>query len=208
MGVEGAAIVDLLSVAFCRREEDSLMGENMGREMMRHFKGVYGLNDAPNSVLTDLTGLSGFELLRCRALLELGRRIGTAQKGEPSMPIPDPQGVYQHLEHLRREKKEYFWLILLDAKNRVIKSHAVHIGTLSMSLVGPREVFREAIREAASSIIVAHNHPSGDPTPSPEDVEITRRLNEIAKLLDIALLDHVIIGATHCVSLKEAGVLG
>jgi DNA repair protein RadC len=201
-------MVDLLTVAFSRREEDAVRGERMGREMLQRFDRVYLLADAAPDVLTELTGLEGFELLRCRVLIEIGRRIGRADKGEQPKPIADPRGVYEHLEHLRREKKEFFWLFLLDAKNQIIRDHAVHIGTLSMSLVGPREIFREAIREGACSIIVAHNHPSGDPTPSPEDVEITLRLKEIGEMLDIPLLDHVIVGATSFRSLKEMGTLG
>jgi len=96
---------------------------------------------------------------------------------------------------------------LLDAKNQLIRRADVHIGTANSSLVGAREVFREAVKDGAVGIIVAHNHPSGDPTPSPEDVAVTRQLRDAGKLLDIPLLDHVIIGESRHVSLRRMGLL-
>jgi DNA repair protein RadC len=110
-------------------------------------------------------------------------------------------------QQLRDEKREHFIVVLLDAKNKVIRHVTVHIGTLTSSIVGPREVFREAIREGASGIILAHNHPSGDPEPSIEDVSITRKLAEIGHVLDIPVLDHVILGEFKVVSLRQEGVI-
>jgi DNA repair protein RadC len=95
----------------------------------------------------------------------------------------------------------------LNSANGVIRKALIHIGTLTMSIVGPREIFREAVRDGASSIIVAHNHPSGDPSPSPEDIEITRILIDAGKLLDIPVLDHVIIGHRRYSSLNEMGFM-
>jgi len=117
--------------------------------------------------------------------------------------IDSPEDVFVLLDHLRHEKREHFVAILMDSKNGVQRVAPIHIGTLTMSLVGPREVYREAIKEGASSIIVAHNHPSGDPTPSPEDVQVTKKLIEVGEMLDIPVLDHVIIGYRNFVSMKE-----
>lgn len=203
-GIQAGSPVDLLSVGFSRREEDAV--ETLGRDIFKRFRGIERVGDASPEELTRITGLEGFEMLRCRALIEIGRRIGRAQPGQ-KFALDDPYKVVQHLEILRREKQEHFYVLHLDAKNHVVRSQQVHVGTLSMSVVGPREVFREAIREAASSIIVAHNHPSGDPTPSPEDIDITRKLKQIGELLDIPLLDHVIIGDPGFVSLRQKGVL-
>ncbi len=204
--MRGASAVDLVSVGFSRREDDAVHGEAMSRRLLSRFTGIQALGDAAAIDLGEVTGLEGFEVLRAQALMELGRRIGGAGRG-PVKSITSAADIFELLEHLRYEKREHFYAVLLDSKNSVLRSHAVHIGTVSMSIVGPREVFREAIREGAAALIVAHNHPSGDPTPSPEDLEVTKRLAEIGAMLDIPLLDHVIIGERRWVSLKDRGVI-
>lgn len=205
-GVKGCSTVDLVAVGFSRREEDAAHAQTMARRLLARFSSIQALGEAGVTDIGDLSGLEAFEVLRVQALLELGRRIGGAGKG-PVTSISSAEDVFALLEHLRFEKREHFYAILLDSKNGVLRSHSVHIGTVSMSIVGPREVFREAVREGAASLVVAHNHPSGDPTPSPEDVEVTKRLAEIGTLLDIPLLDHVIIGERRWTSLKERGVI-
>ncbi len=206
LGVRGSSPIDLIAVGFSRREEDIDPAEDMARRMLARFSGIQGLGEASATDICDLTGLEGFEVVRSQALLELGRRIGGAGKG-PVSSITSAGDVVELLEFLKDEKREHFYAVLLNSKNGVIRTHQVHIGTVNMSIVGPREVFREAIREGAASIIVAHNHPSGDPTPSPEDIDVTTKLSEIGAMLDIPLLDHVIIGERRWVSLKEKGVL-
>lgn len=105
--------------------------------------------------------------------------------------------------HVRGLERETFHVLALDGKHRLLSRHAVSTGTLTTSLVHPREVFRAAVREGAAAVIAVHNHPSGDPEPSTEDVEVTRRLLEAGQLLGIPLLDHVVIGDARCVSLRE-----
>lgn len=135
--------------------------------------------------------------------VQLVRETGTAR-----LTLDSPKDVADILYHyLENEDREHFVSLMLDAKNRVIGLHTVSIGTLSAALVSPREVFKAAILANAASIIVAHNHPSGDVTPSPEDIQVTKHLREAGKLLDIEVLDHVIVGedGAHC-SLKLAGL--
>jgi DNA repair protein RadC len=129
-----------------------------------------------------------------------------AGKGEVEV-IEDPSDVACILDFLVNEKREHFYAVLLNSANEVMRKALIHIGTLTMSIVGPREIFREAIREGASTMIVAHNHPSGDPTPSPEDIEVTKQLVQAGKLLDIPVLDHVIIGRGAYRSLSEMGLM-
>ncbi len=205
-GVKSASPVELLAIGFSRRREDADAAETVARDMLKRFHSIGRVADASPEDITSGTGLEDFEILRCLALIELGRRAGYAEKGERK-EIDVPEDVYEHLEHLRYEKQEHFVALLLDSKNRVMRVANVHIGTLTMSLVGPREVFRIAIREGASAIIVAHNHPSGDPTPSPEDHEVTSRLVEVGKMLDIPVLDHVIIGDPESISFSRKGWL-
>ena len=176
----------------------------MARKILQRFQRLQALGDAAAQDLSELTGLESFEVLRAQALIELGRRTALASRGEVTH-IESKDDVEAALDFLRFEKREHFVAILLDAKNAILRIATIHIGTLTSSLVGPREVFREAIRDGASSIIVAHNHPSGNPEPSPEDLEVTRHLVQIGKMLDIPVLDHVIIGERRSVSLQSRG---
>jgi len=117
------------------------------------------------------------------------------EKGIERVQIEGPDDVAQIVSHyLEHEDREHFVTVMLDAKCRVIGIHTVHIGTLNCSLVSAREVFKAAILSNAASIILAHNHPSGDVTPSPEDIQVTKTLTAAGKLLDIDVLDHLIIG--------------
>lgn len=121
--------------------------------------------------------------------------------------LRNPDEVYQYLSSLQKLLKETFHALYLDVKGRLIYDETVSIGTLTMNLVHAREVFRPAIEHAAASVILAHNHPSGDPTPSAEDLQITRQLVEVGKLIDIQVLDHVIIGEGDYVSLRRKGLM-
>ena len=111
------------------------------------------------------------------------------------------------MPRLRYETKEHFIAILLSTKNHVLATPTVSIGSLNASVAHPRELFREVIHYAAAAVIVAHNHPSGDPAPSREDIALTRKLVEIGELLEIPVLDHVIIGDGKYVSMKEKGII-
>ena len=204
-GCVAATTVDLLAVAFARREGDVSL--DVGRELARRYEPLARLAEAGIAEVREITGLEPFETLRNQALLELGRRTAGVGRGDRTQ-IGSPEEVVERLAYLRREKQEHFVAVLLDAKNGIMKVSTIHMGTLTMSVVGPREVFREAIREGASSLIVAHNHPSGDPTPSPEDIEVTTRLAEIGRTLDIPLHDHVIIGDPSWISLRARGLMG
>jgi len=177
------------------------------RALLTRFGSVRALGELSHADLAAAGGMDDFESLRAQALLELGRRVGGAGKGLLE-EITCARDVMDLLDTLRFEKREHFVAVLLDSKAVVLRVVTIHIGTLNMSLVGPREIFREAIREGASSVIVAHNHPSGDPTPSPEDIEVTGQLVEVGRMLDIPVLDHVIIGERTYVSLSERGIIG
>jgi DNA repair protein RadC len=203
-GVRAASPVDLIAIAFSRRTDD--VDEAMARTALKKYGSIGRMADSSFEDIKEATGLEEFEVIRCLALMELGRRAGRAEKGvHPEIDVPED--IYELLEDLKLEKQEHFVAVLLDAKNRVIRVANVHVGTLTSSLVGPREVFRIAIREGASSMIVAHNHPSGDPTPSPEDLEVTKKLVEVGKLLDIPVIDHIIIGNPASVSFQRKGLL-
>ncbi|MBL8088569.1 MAG: DNA repair protein RadC [Chthonomonas sp.] len=205
LGIRSASPVDLVAVAMSADEAGAIKSEDSARALVRRY-GINLLGDLGAGDLVDQVGVSSYEACRLLAAIEIGRRAGVSAKGEVRT-ISNAEDIVQLFAHLRDERKEHFCIALLNSKNGVIGIRTIHIGTVNMSVVGPREVFREAIREGAVSIIAVHNHPSGNPEPSPEDLHITLRLSELGKALDVKLLDHVIIGHADWVSLAARGVL-
>jgi DNA repair protein RadC len=206
LGVQSSGMLDLLAVGFSRRESDANNGMEMARKISNRLPNIMEAREIAFDLLRDECGLDAYEGLRCLALIELGRKATLAGKGDVQV-IEDPRDAAALLQFLVDEKREHFYAILLNSANQVLRKALIHIGTLTMSIVGPREIFREAVREGASTIIVAHNHPSGDPTPSPEDIEVTKQLVDAGILLDIPVLDHVIIGRGAYRSLSEMGLM-
>ena len=179
----------------------------LGELLISQFEGLRGVANATIEQMSEVKGVGSVKAVQIASAFELGRRLAVLSDEERPI-IRSPQDVSNLLmPELRDAKKEHLKSLLLDTKNRVLKINTVSIGILDSSLVHPREVFKDAITASAASLIVAHNHPSGDPTPSPEDKRITLRLAECGKLLGIDLLDHIIIGDNRFISLKERGLL-
>ena len=148
-------------------------------------------------------GLTGPQAERLACAFELGRRVESHRR-RPAASLRHPSEVVARMAPiLRGLEQETFHALLLDARHRLLHRVLVSAGTLTTSLVHPREVFREAIRRSAAALVVVHNHPSGDPEPSQEDRAVTRRLIEVGELLGIPLLDHVVVGDDRWVSLRE-----
>ena len=128
-------------------------------------------------------------------------------RGKPLEPIRGPEDVVRALPKLAREQREHFVIVLLNARHEVLRVETVSVGSLNASIVHPREVFKPALIHSAASVVLAHNHPSGDPEPSEEDLSITRRLVEVGELLGIAVLDHVILASRGTVSFRSRQLL-
>lgn len=157
--------------------------------------------------LEQLLSVKGLGLAKASsvvAAVELGRRT-TLWRGRP---LHRPEDALPHLDWLQGLEKEHFQALYLDSRRRLICSETISVGTLDASLVHPREVFRPAIRHSAAAVLVAHNHPSGDPEPSAEDMALTSRLDRAGRLLGLPLIDHLIIGKGEWVSLRERQVMG
>ncbi len=185
-------------------------GENavrLAERLLNQIGGLPGLHRASVSDLCALKGIGAAKSAQLVAAIELGRRIAVAAP-EERVVIRSPADAANLLMYeLSGLAQEHLYAILLDVRNRVIgKPLEVYHGSLNTALIRAGEVFREAVKVNAASLIVVHNHPSGDPSPSPEDVAVTRVLAEAGKLLDIELLDHLIIGQQRFVSLKERGL--
>ncbi len=166
-----------------------------------------GLARRPLGALAAARGMGGVKAVRLAAALELARRMGAEERAF-GVPVRSPDDVHRFCRPTLADLLvEEFRVLILDAQNRITRDLLVTRGTLTSSLVHPREVFRQAIAEAAAGLIVVHNHPSGDPTPSAEDRAVTRQLVEAGRLLDLPVYDHVIVGADRYFSFAEAGLL-
>jgi len=174
--------------------------------LLAKYDGLAGLARAP---LCELAGLKGFgerKAAHLKAVFELGRRLLTAAPSDRPIVRSPADAANLLMLDMGVLEQEHLVTVILDTKNRVVKVHTVYIGSLNSAAVRVGELFREAIRLNAAAVIVAHNHPSGDPTPSPEDVHVTRQIVEAGKLLNIDVLDHLVICQARWVSLKERGL--
>lgn len=190
---------------FDRLESNELVQLLAGSAAARALRdaALFDLANADVSVLAGEHGLAPQVALRLAAAFELGRRVELARR--PGRTRMDGAAeVQRRLEpKVRGADREAFFVLALDGKHALVREHCVSIGSLNSSLVHPREVFRPAIQVAAAAVICAHNHPSGDPEPSAEDLVVTRRLVECGKLVGIPVLDHVILGDGRYVSLRQ-----
>ncbi len=179
----------------------------LAQRVLKEVGGLRNLVSFSLDELMKIKGIGAAKAMQIKAGLELGKRVSKASFGE-RMVIRSPEDVSLFMmEELRYEVKEKFVVIFLNTKNHVIGHEVLSVGTLNSTVVHPREVFRAAIQRSCSAIICVHNHPSGDPTPSREDVEMTQRLHEAGSIVGIDVLDHVIIGDQTFVSLKEQGMM-
>ena len=175
----------------------------MSRKILGKFSGS-GLARANFKELKNTFGLGAAKACEIIACFELGRRFLQNKKSRIYLT---PKDVWNELKDVRDNKKEHFVIFFLDARNQEIKREIISVGSLNANLVHPREVFEPAIRHIAAQIILAHNHPSGDAEPSEDDLEITKRLSEAGKILDIELIDHIIVTKNNYFSFKENNLI-
>ncbi len=169
---------------------------DLAQRLLREYHGLTGLARVPFSELEGLHGLGEAKVAQLKAALELGRRLLLAEPGERlTVDRPDKLGPLLVLE-MRPLEQEVLKCVMLNTKHQIIKMMDVHRGSINSSLVRVGDVFREPVRQGAAAVIIAHNHPSGDTTPSRQDIEVTEQLVAAGKLLDIDVLDHLIIGHT------------
>ncbi|WP_028561858.1 RadC family protein [Paenibacillus pinihumi] len=180
---------------------------HLAARILRECGSLHNLVDMSLEELTQIKGIGTAKALQLKAGIELGRRLSRSTQ-EERLTIRSPKDAADYMmEQLRYLKKEHFVCLFLDTKNQVIAEETLSVGTLNASLVHPREVFRAAIKCSSASIICVHNHPSGNPAPSPEDIQMTKRLVEAGELVGIDVLDHIVIGDLQYVSLKEQGFM-
>ena len=205
LGAQSLANAELIAILL----RVGVPGENavqVGQRLLQHFGGLSGLHRADFQEVCAQHGLGAAKASQIKAAIELGRRLALESPDErPS--IHSPQDAADLLMYeMGALEQEHLRVLLLDTRNRVLHIEEVYQGSLNSSQVRVGELFKAAIRRNAAAIIVAHNHPSGDPSPSPDDIAITRAIVQAGKLLDVDVLDHVVIGRGRFVSLKERGL--
>ncbi len=177
------------------------------RELLERQGPLRRLSTRTSHELRSVKGVGERQAARLLAVFDLTRRLMGCRL-HPGAQFLNPRQIFEHYHaSLRDRKKEMFLVVLLDARHRILREEVVSEGSLTSSIVHPREVFGPAVREAAGAMILVHNHPSGDPRPSEEDVAVTRRLVHAAEVLGIRVLDHVIVGDGVYASFKEEGLL-
>lgn len=183
--------------------EDAL---RLAERLLAEHDGLQGLAQANVSALNRIDGLSGAKVAQIVAALELSKRLVIARHAERA-PIRSGADAATLVADMAELAQEHVRVLLLDTARQLIAAPTLYIGTANATVMRVAEVFRQAVASDSAAIILAHNHPSGDPTPSPEDVELTHALANAGRLLDIALVDHIIIGRERWISMREQGFL-
>ena len=205
VGERSLAVSELLAIVI----RIGVGGENavrLAERTLAHFGGLPGIARASIKELTQVKGIGSAKAVQIKASLELGRRlIATTPQERPTVTSP-ADAANLLMTEMSLLEQEHLRLVLLDTRNHVLAMPTIYVGSLNTSVVRVGELFRAAIKENAAAMIVVHNHPSGDPSPSPEDVRVTGQIVSAGKLLDVDVLDHIIIGRQRFVSLKERGL--
>ncbi|KQO01339.1 RadC family protein [Paenibacillus sp. Leaf72] len=205
-GAEALSHTELLAILLrTGTKKESVV--HLAGNIMKECGNLRNLMDMSLEELTAIRGIGPAKAIQLRAGLELGRRVSRTGNGDV-VTVRRPEDAANYvMDELRHLKKEHFVCLFLNTKNHIIAQETLSMGTLNASLVHPREVFRAAIKCSSASLICVHNHPSGDPTPSAEDIALTKRLVSAGELVGIEVLDHLVIGDGRFISLKEQGYM-
>jgi DNA repair protein RadC len=207
-GAETLSDAELLALVI--RTGDPATGRSavdLGRRLLQESGSLRELATATVTEICRTKGTGPAKAAAVKAALEMAKRLNSDRLASGER-FTSPEQIYNHYHYYYRDRrKEYFLILLLDGKNRILREVQISEGSLNQSIVHPREVFSPAVRDSAAAIILVHNHPSGDPTPSREDTEITRRLKEAGELMGVRVLDHIIIGDGSFMSFVARGIL-
>jgi len=204
-GEQALSIQELLQLILGR----GIAGESViitAQKLLSHFGNLQKLSEANIEELSSIKGIGLAKATQIKAAFEIGRRISTQTPSYKSKELTDPKKVYQLIKSkLKDYTREHFYIIVLNSRNWSVAE--VSIGSLNASIVHPREVFTEAIKNKAASVIFVHNHPSGNPEPSEDDLVLTKKLVESGKILGIEIFDHIIIVKNGFFSFKNKGLV-
>jgi DNA repair protein RadC len=202
LGSEALSAQEILALILGR----GIRGESVmvtSQNLLKRFHSLKSIANASIEELTQIRGIGPAKAAQIKAALELSRRLESDAGERPNPILKSPEDVAAVARgQLKGKKKEHFLVLCLDTRNRLINDKLVSMGSLDTSIVHPREVFKEAVSSCAASVIFAHNHPSGDPEPSKEDIELTKRLAKAGEIMGIDVLDHIIVCDRDYLSLK------
>jgi len=177
--------------------------KQIAKEVIKKFKGLRGSLDATSEELQQIKGIGPMNIFGLKLFQEISKQYAK-EKIPKKIKLDSPKAIINYLqEKLKRKKKEHFVVLYLGARNQLLYEETISIGILNESLVHPREIFKPAIDYLAASVIIAHNHPSDDPEPSEDDIETTKRLQEVGEIMGVNVLDHVIVTNDKIFSFKE-----
>ena len=208
-GPEHLSAAQLLAIVL-RTGSEGKSAVELAMEVLQHYGDFSTIAGATVHELCSIKGIGPAKAAQIKAAIEIGKRTASypLNRKVRILSSKDVYNVYRHyIPFYQGLKKEIFRLLMLDGKNRIFADYLVSEGCLTSSIVHPREVYIQAIRNSAASVIFIHNHPSGDPSPSPEDVDITKRLVAAGDLIGIKVLDHIIMGEKEYVSFADKGLL-
>jgi DNA repair protein RadC len=207
MGAESLSMPELLAAILGRGIRDESVMKTAQR-LLDRFGTVENMANASVEELSTIRGIGLAKSCQLKAAFELANRLERSSKNQQKLVIKTPEDAYLELKgKCRGQMKEHFWAIFLNTRNQVIKTTEISVGSLDTSFVHPRELFKEAISASCSSMIVAHNHPSGNPEASQDDIRLSKRLLEAGQLIGIEVIDHIIIGDGKYISLKREGLI-
>ena len=205
IGAGGMSQRELIAIVL-RTGSEKLNALQLADALLHKFNGLNGLARASLPEMMEVHGIGMAKAIEIKAALELGKRLAmSAQDAKPQIKTP-ADAAQMLMLHMGLLDQEEVRTLLLDTRNRVMASHMIYKGSLNSASMRVSEVFKEAVRSNAAAIIIAHNHPSGDPSPSAEDIAVTKQLVGAGKMLDIEVLDHIVIAQNRYVSLKERGL--
>lgn len=206
-GAEALSTTELIAILI----RSGTPGESVlliAQKLLSHFGNLQNIASASLEELAGIKGIGPAKATQIKAAFELGRRVDDPDYNSNGEPVQSPEQACRAVQgKLKGKKKEHFYILCLDTRNRVRAKREVSIGNLDSSIVHPREVFKEAISSLSASVIFVHNHPSGDLEPSPEDISLTKRLAEAGDLLGIPVLDHIIVSDRGYTSLKSRNLI-